>query len=408
MARVVKDSADKATPQVECVGMKKQKSIGFIRKTDRVGLFSYSGSTVPGMSGAGYFYGNLLVGIHDGAQGSVNVGFSAGAVVQEMGMIFEAEASEDMLNIDSHTREGFKKMGWTNADVDKFCSRLWKDDDSWAQKISTASRIGRGESSKNVGIKIGKIGVTLPDDVIKTQATVEEVISLDGSNITAHSDSEQLVGAPSISVEEVEEEQPEVTDTMKLGSRFNTLAEKVDVLEKLVLEMLKAEEAREEEVAVREAELVETLEMRVLARLNDVKNAIKQELADKATNAKKCPGCGRICPSLASLRNHRRKQCAQSIPLNELKKGAVKKESAFVADRIKTVKEKPFLGKRPNSRIPKESPYYDTLSTREPSQSCRVSEESPCGTHEYQSGVSQDLRRRLERMVGRFSEVELN
>nr|APG75718.1 hypothetical protein 1 [Hubei sobemo-like virus 21] len=410
MARVAKDSADKATPQVECVGMKRNKSIGFIRKTDRIGVYSYSGSTIPGMSGAGYFYGNILIGLHDGAQGDINVGFSASAVAREMGTIFEAEASEDMLNIDSKTRDGLRKMGWTDRDVEQWCAGAWREDDSWAQRISAANTMAKGESSKkNVGIKIGKIGVTLPSDVIKTQATEPNVIHLDppAESWETFMDLEACAAQAELDprIEEITIEEPSVKSTTKLGVPGSDLEERVRVLELLVTGLLEAQEVFETKQKEKEAEFVETLEMRVLARLNDVKEALRQEVASRtAAKARKCPGCNRICPSLSSLRNHRRKHCENSIPMEQLKKtGAIKKESAFVADRIKTVKEKPFLDRHPNSRIARDSPYYNTLSTKEPNQNCPASEGNPSGTLAYQSGVSRDLRKRLERMVGRTS-----
>nr|QVG74726.1 hypothetical protein 1 [Virus sp.] len=398
--------------------MNRQKSIGFIRKTDRIGVYSYSGSTIPGMSGAGYFFGNLLVGIHDGAQGDINVGFSVSAVVREMGMIFEAEASEDLLNLDTKTRAGLKKMGWTNEDVDEWCKGAWREDDSWVQKLNSARVLAQGESSKkNVGIKIGKIGVTLPGDVVKTQSSDGEVIHLDGSNVIGHSDNQPLVEAPSATVKEVKDvavETPDdCSDTWRLGS-FGDLESRVKVLEMLVRELLKAQEVKEQREKEKEAEYVKTLEMKLAERLSLIKDSVQQEVAARVNKMKKCSACGKSCPSLSSLRKHRKFSCEKSIPMKEFKqgvstsKGAIKKESAFAADRVKTVKERPFLGKRQSSRIASDSPYSNTLSTRVRSSDCLVLGESQSEIPGFQPGVSQDLRRRLERMVGRFSEVELN
>lgn len=68
---------------VRCTGQKGY-STGVVNKTNIVGVLRYSGSTVPGMSGAAYVAQDRVVGMHTGASMDKNLGVSAALFVNEL------------------------------------------------------------------------------------------------------------------------------------------------------------------------------------------------------------------------------------------------------------------------------------------------------------------------------------
>ncbi|APG75863.1 hypothetical protein 1 [Sanxia sobemo-like virus 4] len=80
--------------QVTCTGMPGQSN-GRIRKTRQEWMVSYEGSTLPGMSGAAYMNENLVMGVHQGATGAFNMGFSSELVTAEMSLLLRNEDTGD-------------------------------------------------------------------------------------------------------------------------------------------------------------------------------------------------------------------------------------------------------------------------------------------------------------------------
>lgn len=79
---------------VTCTGSVGQ-SVGRVSKTAVQWFMCYTGSTVPGMSGAAYDWQGTVVGIHQGATGSHNLGLSSVLLRAEMELLVKVEFTRD-------------------------------------------------------------------------------------------------------------------------------------------------------------------------------------------------------------------------------------------------------------------------------------------------------------------------
>jgi hypothetical protein len=79
---------------VSCTGLNGSSS-GSLRKMKITWMVTYSGSTIPGMSGAAYHSGRKIHGIHTGVAGSYNTGIAASLIRAEMKFICVGEATPD-------------------------------------------------------------------------------------------------------------------------------------------------------------------------------------------------------------------------------------------------------------------------------------------------------------------------
>ncbi|APG75815.1 hypothetical protein 1 [Hubei diptera virus 13] len=100
---------------VRCTGQKGY-SMGTVNKTNIIGVLRYSGSTVPGMSGAAYVAQDRVVGMHTGASMEKNLGVAAALFVNELKKKIKNEAiflpssnnSEDA----AYQMKSFKNTKW--------------------------------------------------------------------------------------------------------------------------------------------------------------------------------------------------------------------------------------------------------------------------------------------------------
>nr|QPF47209.1 hypothetical protein [Skokie sobemo-like virus] len=91
-------SARTVDTHVSCTGMEGQ-SVGIVSRSDVRWQLHYTGSTLPGMSGAAYETNGVsgqIMGIHQGACGSWNVGWASSLIVAEGSRIAKPESSEDL------------------------------------------------------------------------------------------------------------------------------------------------------------------------------------------------------------------------------------------------------------------------------------------------------------------------
>lgn len=95
-----------------CTGEPGQ-STGRMTKTNLRWMMSYTGSTLPGMSGAAYVDSGLVVGFHHGASGMFNIGISSELIVWELRKICINEATPDT-NVD------MKKPVYMGSDNKRF------------------------------------------------------------------------------------------------------------------------------------------------------------------------------------------------------------------------------------------------------------------------------------------------
>lgn len=105
-------------------------SVGYLRKMPQLGVVSYTGSTVPGMSGAAYMTGTQVCGVHAGDGGSDNVGFSIGAILADLAMLVHNESSEDfhadeMITFNRLSSRSMKGADWTRDDLKAAAKSAW-------------------------------------------------------------------------------------------------------------------------------------------------------------------------------------------------------------------------------------------------------------------------------------------
>nr|QVG74740.1 hypothetical protein 1 [Virus sp.] len=99
-------------------------SSGLLTKSQMVGLLSYQGSTVPGMSGAAYVVGNTVYGIHCGVVSNENMGVSSVLVMAELKQFLVGEASEDFSATDMWKTK--PKKTWDTDEIFKAVERRFK------------------------------------------------------------------------------------------------------------------------------------------------------------------------------------------------------------------------------------------------------------------------------------------
>uniref|UniRef100_A0AAT9JFA2 C2H2-type domain-containing protein n=1 Tax=Reticulitermes chinensis sobeli-like virus 1 TaxID=3133519 RepID=A0AAT9JFA2_9VIRU len=123
---------------VTCIG-EQGASSGIIRPLSIMGMLSYTGTTVPGMSGAAYIVNSTsrkVHGIHHGVVGENNVGTSCLIVAKELraleGRLFgESPLGNEVDEQLAHKRGGYK--AWAEDDLDEVVLDAWEvDDDDWA------------------------------------------------------------------------------------------------------------------------------------------------------------------------------------------------------------------------------------------------------------------------------------
>nr|QSL99563.1 MAG: hypothetical protein [Ferres luteo sobemo-like virus] len=115
---------------VTCTGVKGQ-SVGLLRRSGIVGQMVYMGSTIPGMSGAGYFMGRTCYGVHSGVMQDENVGISMAMVHTELKAIFSGEASNDFLeqNVRDETfGKLYKEIAWSQKLMEDQVANAWTTD----------------------------------------------------------------------------------------------------------------------------------------------------------------------------------------------------------------------------------------------------------------------------------------
>lgn len=123
---------------VRCTGQRGY-STGVVNKTNIIGVLKYTGSTVPGMSGAAYVAQDRVVGMHTGASMDKNLGVAAALFVNELKHKVKNEA---MYLPSSNNAEdaAYQHKKFTNAKWDaKLLEEMARMDhslvDSWANDV---------------------------------------------------------------------------------------------------------------------------------------------------------------------------------------------------------------------------------------------------------------------------------
>uniref|UniRef100_A0A0C9RC19 ORF2A-2B protein n=1 Tax=Fopius arisanus TaxID=64838 RepID=A0A0C9RC19_9HYME len=322
-----------------CTG-KNGQSTGRLMKTQIRWMMSYTGSTLPGMSGAAYVESNQVVGFHQGASGLFNVGISSELVCAELRRICTVEASEDV-NPDAKVPKFMSKMDkrfWDGVEAMKSLDLAYADDWINAKEIDYTQKLNFDDeattSRKSVRVEIPDGGVR----ILKQNNTGVEVSMV-----------------PSRSLAFIENlERSELLDRLEQCER----------------------ELREIQAWKR---AVVQLPERVVR-------------PPPTKQAHQCSQCETVCRTEKRLQSH----TLNSHP----EKQEITKESAVSNDFKKTVKTGSFLEKRSSSprmttRNSRKSSSLNDVRTRLPARG-----ESPSGLMASQKNIERLLSELLMRMGG--------
>lgn len=168
---------------VNCTGYSGQ-STGRLRKAPIRWLLTYTGSTLPGMSGSAYEESGLVMGLHQGASGSFNLGISSELMVAEMKKICVPESSADVNPDEKRPKffggdnqsvwDGIKalehldsryKDSWIGADEIDYNQTLNFDEESAGSKPVTVRVPAQGIRLKREGVENTEIAM-VPSDLL--------------------------------------------------------------------------------------------------------------------------------------------------------------------------------------------------------------------------------------------------
>lgn len=123
---------------VRCTGQKGY-STGVVNKTNIIGVLKYSGSTVPGMSGAAYVAQDRVVGMHTGASMNKNLGVAAALFVNELKHKVKNEAmylpSSNNAEDAAHQHKKFTTAKWDAQMLEEMARMDHNLVDSWAYDV---------------------------------------------------------------------------------------------------------------------------------------------------------------------------------------------------------------------------------------------------------------------------------
>lgn len=115
-------------------------SSGRVSKAAIRGKLIYQGSTIPGMSGAGYYVNGAVFGIHQGACGGSNIGFSIDVVKLEIRKLMNFEAfhgpspgKKDEREEEEEYRSKFE-TNWKYDEIERMVTERYSND-SWADDV---------------------------------------------------------------------------------------------------------------------------------------------------------------------------------------------------------------------------------------------------------------------------------
>lgn len=205
------------------VSGQKGTSAGKLTRHMTKGLMEYAGSTVPGYSGAAYFIGSLVYGMHIGAGGTSNLGISYVVWVRDLPQLFKYEIvkTEGSITFSSPSLLGDFEENFIKTD-----SKLWTFDDIISSK-SKLSAIPKGyvsswaaEVDEELGFESAIVDM-IKDSSVSDLETLEKLIS-------AHKDVKSKTTVKPQGKEEIEEIEIETNlEDMKTQLQLNFVETKV-------------------------------------------------------------------------------------------------------------------------------------------------------------------------------------
>lgn len=171
-------------------------STGRVAKTAVRWMISYGGSTVPGMSGAGYYSNGEIQGVHQGSSGPYNLGIAAALIVAEARLIVKPEDSGDVNPDAAKPRFLTAQKLWKEIDAfDDLATKYAIDDWSQAREVDYNQRLSfdddLDEESARPRNRRSALPVRLPAGGIRLEAQGNDSETLE-SVIVTRSDAQYL------------------------------------------------------------------------------------------------------------------------------------------------------------------------------------------------------------------------
>ncbi|APG75807.1 hypothetical protein 1 [Hubei diptera virus 12] len=371
----------KLANQVTCTGLP-GATTGLLRSTTRMGVYSYSGSTLPGMSGAGYFVGNCCFGMHTGNIAGENVGIASSLIMREWRCIYKGESSPDFVD----TSVPIVKKTWDDVEIDAAATKAWlEDEDFWEDRVANW---GQKSFAENAFI------------------TEETVVKQQGN------DGEEKVYRTTVVPSDLTQRVSLLEQAMaKVGLVKCAQCDEVFVGKTL--------EQHKKDHAVRHP--CEQCDM-VCLTVEKLSRHVKE-----FHSRVECDRCSTVCKNMDKLANHRKNcKAVGDVQLMEVPSSSTHprtplvethpqvpvaeevKESAFAIDSRKLVKNSPFLGQRQpsrtkNSKRSQSGSSLKVASPHSPSQGEMLSQ-----ILTSQKSMQESFERFLQVMVGQVSVTKQN
>lgn len=361
-------SKDISSASAACTGLE-GCSTGMLRKSQMVGQVLYDGSTIPGMSGAGYDMAGACLGIHIGSlSGTQNMGVSASVMRAELRQIIKPESrtgghsSSPLMAALSAEKSPLKLKGgktWASDIIDKMANVNWNLD-SWNpdEEIDYNAILDFGEESAK------------PKPVFAFPAESAILVNNQGTEET---------------VSEYQMLSTQVVSQVEANTRtIGNLANKVSQLEQAVA-MMQVNKPKGK-YPCSHCDLVCVSEERL------ANHVAESHLKKKVRELVQCRLCGNLLQK-ANLEVHENSKCANRV----------QKESALPTDFVSDVKQAPFLGQRSNSpkRNYKTSPKSSTLKGKK--DQFQLLQESLSAMLESQKDIANLLKTLQPAMAGQNS-----
>nr|QZZ63362.1 hypothetical protein [Leuven Sobemo-like virus 3] len=306
--RSMKDTP-KLAISVTCTGLCGQ-SVGLLRKSTRLGLMIYMGSTLPGMSGAGYYVNGHCYGIHNGVLGNDNVGVSMGLIRRELKSLYRGETPtmEEQEIVAQGPAKATRVKTWDDLEIDRNVDDVWGGEEDELEELEN-------RWSRNLGF-----------DHESAPLVRQETVTLLGQGTNENTQVYQTTVVP-VGLAQLEARVARVEQTIR-DVGFTKCSDCSGVFVGITLEQHKR------------------IHKKHICQQCSFVGKTAESLAEhiRGMHVKyPCDHCNVVCRTEAKLLNHR-KECkvapTESLEMKEIVTG----ESAFPADHRKLVKTAPFLG----------------------------------------------------------------
>lgn len=363
-------------------------SFGSLRKTGIMGQVVYSGSTLPGMSGAAYTISDQVYGIHSGVSGNNNVGIGIRLVQEEMATMQFLKGESDLYTDEEvFLQDVPKKTGaaWTDSDLKKEAKRLRDlENEDWIQehraKGTLWSEMVEEKADDSDKIREARKNLAVAMNVLSNGSQIK----LKTQGVDEETNVYRVVGRCDVNCAK----QFDVMKTM-----INGLLDRVQALEIQSKKELQGEALTWSGVVKKT--IKPTIDDEV--KENEAEKPKKERTAPPKAVAFPCQ-CGVVCRSDSKLANHK----VTCKFVGEAALGSNHNDSR------KYVKQNRFLDPRTRSQSPKLKQSKKTSNSWERGSQSRLQEEFQSQMLAFQQETASTLKNLLKVMTGQNSVVTPN